>query len=296
MKKRNKIFVAMLILLLSSCSQGNLSIHTSSENQKYVSAKRIYDFQYDPQGYDQEILTLSEFPDLVFKRNKNKLGFYIEEKSDFGNLDSIYIGDFNNDGYADLGFAQRKGSGSSDFSHHVRIYDYHNDKFIFDNDNHKLSYLDTDENGHAIIEELLFSPGSGLGLSELNRAGRFLKGETINFEWYLFDFKLKSIKILSMDFNVSYYKEEKLHAFLNTPIKLNLELCGIGMWGLENAIPLDQIKVKSNDEYYSFELKNSESPSVFYIICTFLKTGTIELEVTINQVTTREIIIVESKS
>ena len=299
MKKRNKIFAAMLILLLSSCSQGNLSINTSSvenglnssENQKYVSAKRIYDFQYDPQGYDQEILTLSEFPDLVFKRDEKKLGFYIEGKSDFGNLDSIYIGDFNNDGYADLGFAQRRGSGYFIVRHYVRIYDYHNDKFILDYFD-KWAYLDTDENGYAIIEELIATPGNGLGLSELDRVGRFLKGETISFEWYSFDFKLKSLYLSPMD--ESYYKEGKLHAELNTPIKLNLHLRGIGKWGLENAIPFDQIKVKSNDEYYSFELKNGTSASVFNVIFTFLKIGTIELEVTIDQVTISEIIIVES--
>lgn len=301
MKKRNKIFAILLFLLLSSCSQGNLSTNnsnvdnslSSSKNQKYISAKRIYDFQYDPLGYDQEILTLSEFPSLVFKRNQNMLGFSIDEKSDFGSLESIYIGDFNNDGYADLGYAQRRGNGSSAISHRVRIYDYHNDKFIFDDDNQKCSYLDTDENGYAIIEEISMSGGGGFALSELDRAGRFLKGDKIRFEWYSFDFKLKSIYLEPMD--GSYYENGRLRFFLNTPTYLYLRLRGIGSQKLENAIPLDQIKVERNDEFYLFEVSNNSIASLYIINFTFLKTGIVEIEVSIDQITTSQTIHVVSE-
>lgn len=309
MKKRNKILTMMAFLLLSSCSLSNpnsssvsspfssIGVNSSLSNdddQRYVSAKRIYDFQYNPRGYDQEILTLSEFPSLVFKRNQNMLGFSIDEKSDFGSLESIYIGDFNNDGYADLGYAQRRGSGSSAIFHRVRIYDYHNDKFIFDNDNQKCSYLDTDVNGYAIIEEISMIGGGGFSLSKLDRAGRFLKGETISFEWYSFDFKLKSIYLEPID--GSYYENGRLRFFLNTPTKLRLRLRGIGSEKLENAILLDQIKVKRNDEFYSFEVSNSTIASLYNINFTFLKTGIVELEVSIDQITTSETIHVVSES
>jgi len=67
-----------------------------------------------------------------------------------------------------------------------------------------------------------------------------------------------------------------------------LRLYGIGSESLDKAIPIEQINVKRNDELYSFEVTNSSVASIFNIAYTFLQTGTIEIYVSIDQVTALE--------
>ena len=106
-----------------------------------------------------------------------------------------------------------------------------------------------DDKNVLLIEELVVG---GSSLRELKRAGRFLKSAEIAFEWYNFDFKLKSI---SLEF--SNYKDGGYVAYLNQKTNAMLRLYGIGSESLDKAIPIEQINVKRNDELYSFEVTNS---------------------------------------
>ena len=283
--------------VIFSSINSNISVSNSfgnNENQKYVSAKRIYDFQYDPQGYDQEILTLSEFPNLVFRISYDQISFSIDGREDLGRPRSIYIADFNNDGYVDLGYSFDLYNSASVKPSRVRIYDYHNDKLIYDFDNQQSSYLNIDENGNAIMEEI--AETKPWGLSKVKRIGRFLRGEEISFEWDSFDgVKLKSISLLNTS---EYgYKDGMIYAYANKEISLKLSLCGIVSKTLEESfVSVDQVKVKRNDEFYSFEVENISQTKhpLIYINFVFLKTGTIDVEISIDQAITRETIFVDS--
>lgn len=298
MKKNVFIVCSLLSLIICGCAYNSISsenkLNTSIDEftssvdgcksettQKYIRAKRIYDFQYDVDGYKEDVLTIEELPGLTFIKNDNVTSFSIEGRSDLGSPRSIYLADFNNDGHIDLGYSQSRGNGSSTSNFYlVRIYDYHNDKLIFDDDNNRNSMLDLDEEGNVIIEELATS---GSSLRELIRAGKFLKGTEISFEWYTFDFKLKSIFL-----EFSKYEDGRGIAYLNQKTNVMLRLYGIGSESLDKAIPIEQINVKRNDELYSFEVTNSSIASIFNIAYTFLQTGTIEIYVSIDQVTASE--------
>ena len=298
MRKKFFVFYILLSLIICGCAYNNISsenkLNTSIDEftssvdscksettQKYICAKRIYDFQYDVDGYKEDVLTIEELPGLTFIKNDNVTSFSIEGRSDLGSPRSIYLADFNNDGHIDLGYSQSRGNGSSTSNFYlVRIYDYHNDKLIFDDDNNRNSMLDLDEEGNVIIEELATS---GSSLRELIRAGKFLKGTEISFEWYTFDFKLKSIFL-----EFSKYEDGRGIAYLNQKTNVMLRLYGIGSESLDKAIPIEQINVKRNDELYSFEVTNSSIASIFNITYTFLQTGTIEIYVSIDQVTASE--------
>ena len=293
MRKQFFVIYILLSLFICGCAHNGISsentLNTSIDEftssvdtfksettQKYIRAERIYDFQYDFDGYKEDVLTIEELPGLTFIKNDNVTSFSIEGRSDLGSPRSIYLADFNDDGHIDLGYSQSRGNGSSTSSFYlVRIYDYHNDKLIFDDDNNRNSILDLDEEGNVIIEELATS---GSSLRELIRAGKFLKGAEISFEWYTFDFKLKSILL-----EFSKYKDGGGIAYLNQKTNVMLRLYGIGSESLDKAIPIEQINVKRSDELYSFEVTNSSVASIFNIAYTFLQTGTIELEVSINQ-------------
>ena len=47
-------------------------------NQKYITAKRVYDLEYDVDGYPKETMTLEEFPELIFKRGGSRAALLIE--------------------------------------------------------------------------------------------------------------------------------------------------------------------------------------------------------------------------
>ena len=120
-------------------------------------------------------------------------------------------------------------------------------------------------------------------LKTLIRAGRFLAGDEISFEWFNFDFKLKG---LSLEF--TKYKDGVGLAYLNQKTYVMLRLYGIGSESLDKAIPIEQINVKRNDELYSFEVTNSSVASIFNIAYTFIKEGTMELEASIGDITAKE--------
>lgn len=254
-------------------------------NQKYITAKRVYDLEYDVDGYPKETMTLEEFPELIFKRGGSRAALLIEGRDTITDSNKIgakgiYLADVNNDGYTDLAYYQNRTNSSSNNGYLVKIYDYHNDKFLFNDDNKNSSILDLDDKNVLLIEELVVG---GSSLRELKRAGRFLKSAEIAFEWYNFDFKLKSI---SLEF--SNYKDGGYVAYLNQKTNAILRLYGIGSESLDKAIPIEQINVKRNDELYSFEVTNSSIASIFNIAYTFLQTGTIEIYVSIDQVTASE--------
>lgn len=254
-------------------------------NQKYITAKRVYDLEYDVDGYPKETMTLEEFPELIFKRDGSRVALLIEGRdavTDSNKIGAkgIYLVDVNNDGHTDLAYYQNRTNGSSNNGYLVKIYDYYNDKFLFNDDNKNSSILDLDDKNVLLIEELVVG---GSSLRELKQAGRFLKSAEIAFEWYNFDFKLKSI---SLEF--SNYKDGGYAAYLNQKTNAMLRLYGIGSESLDKAIPIEQINVKRNDELYSFEVTNSSVASIFNIAYTFLQTGTIETCVSIDQVTVSE--------
>lgn len=302
MKKNFYAFYILLSLIVCGCnkniitSQGgsnmgtndSTSINDNSDkgaNQKYITAKRVYDLEYNVNGYPEETMTLEEFPELTFKRDGSSAALLIEGRetvvdSNRIGAKGIYLADVNNDGYTDLAYYQNRTNGSSNNGYLVKIYDYHNDKFLFNNDNNKSSILDLDDEGVLIIEEL---DNRNSSLKELIRAGRFIAGSEISFEWFNFDFKLKG---LSLEF--TKYKDGVGLAYLNQKTYVMLRLYGIGSESLDKAIPIEQINVKRNDELYSFEVTNSSVASIFNIAYTFLQTGTIEIYVSIDQVTASE--------
>ena len=303
MKKSFYAFYILLSLIVCGCnkniitSQGESNMGTNDStsisdnsdkgaNQNYITAKRVYDLEYDVGGHPNETMTLEEFPELTFKRDGSGVALLIEGRetvvdSDRIGAKGIYLADVNNDGYADLAYYQNRTNGSSNNGYLVKIYDYHNDKFLFNNDNNKSSILDLDDEGLLIIEELDNRVNSSL--KALSRAGRFLAGDEISFEWFNFDFKLKG---LSLEF--TKYKDGVGLAYLNQKTYVMLRLYGIGSESLDKAIPIEQINVKRNDELYSFEVTNSSVASIFNIVYTFLQTGTIETQVSIDQVTVSE--------
>ena len=300
MKKSFYAFYILLSLIVCGCnkniitSQGgsnkgtndSTSINDNSDkgaNQKYITAKRVYDLEYNVNGYPEETMTLEEFPELTFKRDNSKVAFLIEGRDTVADSSrigakGIYLADVNSDGYTDLAYYQDRTKGSSNTSCLVRIYDYHNDKLIFDDDNHKNSILDLDEEGNAVIEEIAVGGGS---LKELTQAGRFLKGSEISIEWYTFDFKLKSI---SLELNIN--KDGNYYAYLNKEITVLMRLYGIGSESLDKSIPIEQINIERDDESYLYEINTSSIASLFNITFRFLKTGSVELQVFIGNVMT----------
>ncbi len=283
--KRTLLLIIGLLLIMTSCSDINShSNHSTSEmpNSKYIVAERIYDLEYEPNGYSQESIFLQEFPDLTFTRN-NIVELEINGRdvleSTIG-AKGIYLADINGDGFTDLALYQDRSKGSSSRSYLVKIYDYHNDEFLFNDNDNKNAILDLDENNVLIIEEL---SSIGSGFDELERAGRFLKGGTISFEWYHFDFKLKGMFI-----DISNYQDGGFVAYLNQTIYARLCMYGIGSEAIENAIPIDDIKVKENPEYYSYQVSQTSIASQFNLNYFFVKEGSIELEVSIGEVVAKE--------
>lgn len=63
---------------------------------------------------------------------------------------------------------------------------------------------------------------------------------------------------------------------------------GIGSEAIENAIPIDDIKVKENPEYYSYQVSQTSIASQFNLNYFFIKEGSIELEVSIGEVVAKE--------
>lgn len=283
--KRTLLLIIGLLLIMTSCSDINShSNHSTSEmpNSKYIVAERIYDLEYEPNGYSQESIFLQEFPDLTFTRN-NIVELEINGRdvleSTIG-AKGIYLADINGDGFTDLALYQDRSKGSSSRSYLVKIYDYHNDEFLFNDNDNKNAILDLDENNVLIIEEL---SSIGSGFDELERAGRFLKGGTISFEWYHFDFKLKGMFI-----DISNYQDGGFVAYLNQTTYARLCMYGIGSEAIENAIPIDDIKVKENPEYYSYQVSQTSIASQFNLNYFFVKEGSIELEVSIGEVVAKE--------
>lgn len=296
MKCLKKYILSLAAIVICSCSnQATSSVDTSSfdsdsasveQSNKYVKGKRIFDLEYDIDGYPEETMKLDEFPELIFKRKGGTLLITgrdtIVDSKGIG-ARGMYLADVNSDGYTDLAYYQDRTNGSSNTSYLVRIYDYHNDKFLFNDDNNKRSILDLDDEGVLLIEEL--SKYTGGGFNELERAGRFLAGDEISFEWFNFDSKLKGMFI-----DLPNRKDGEYVAYLNQKTYARLYLFGIGSDSLEKALPIDSINVKANNEYYSFEVSHGSIASQFNITFTFVKEGTVELEATIGNLTAKEIV------
>ena len=269
---------------LSDSASSNIKV----EN-KYVKGQRIYDIAYEPDGYIDETLSLEEFPDLSFVRSDNKHELYIEGRdkliSDSQKIgaNGIYLADINNDGYTDLAYYQDRRKASSNTSYLVRIYDYHNDTFLFNDDNGKRSILDLDDEGTLLIEELGNAHSSSF--DELERAGRFLKGKSISFEWFTFEFKLKSIYIQE-----SAPFTHEMNATISKTKMMSLYLVGIGDEKLEKAVPFESISITQNNDYYSFEKGNSVVASIFYIYFSFLKVGKVTIDFSIGDVNTNVVV------
>ena len=294
MKKLTSIIFVPLFILCgcaheteSLTSSESLSDETSSSviESKYVKGQRIYDIAYEPDGYIDETLSLEEFPELSFVRSDNKHELYIEGRekilvdSQKIGAKGIYLTDINNDGYTDLAYYQDRRKASSNTSYLVRIYDYHNDIFLFNDDNGKRSILDLDDEGTLLIEELDNAHSSSF--DELERAGRFLKGESISFEWFTFESKLKSIYIQE-----SAPFTHEMNATINKTKMMSLYLVGIGDEKLEKAVPFESINITQNSDYYSFEIRNSAVASIFYINFNFLKVGKVTIDFSIGDVKT----------
>lgn len=296
MKCFKKYILSLTAIVICSCSnQTTSSVDTSpfdsdsasvEQSNKYVKGKRIFDLEYDIDGYPEETMKLDEFPELTFKRKGGTLLITgrdtIIDSKGIG-ARGMYLADVNGDGYTDLAYYQDRTNGSSNISYLVRIYDYHNDKFLFNDDNNKRSILDLDDEGVLLIEEL--SKFTGGGFNELERAGRFLAGDEISFEWFNFDSKLKGMLI-----DLPNRKDGEYVAYLNQKTYAKLYLFGIGSDSLEKALPIDSINVKTNNEYYSFEVSHGLIASQFNITFTFVKEGTVELEATIGNLTAKEIV------
>ena len=92
MKKSFSVFYILLSFIICGCSKNTISTgsksYTSTSDsiadsskgitQKYITAKRVYDLEYDADGCLEEALTLDEFPDLTFRRDESKAAFLIE--------------------------------------------------------------------------------------------------------------------------------------------------------------------------------------------------------------------------
>jgi hypothetical protein len=296
MKCLKKYILSLAAIVICSCSNQTTSSAGTSpfdsdsisveQSNKYVKGKRIFDLEYDIDGYPEETMKLDEFPELTFNRKGATLLITgrdtIIDSKGIGAM-GIYLADVNGDGYTDLAYYQARTNGSSNISYLVRIYDYHNDKFLFNDDNNKRSILDLDDEGVLLIEEL--SKYTGGGFQELERAGRFLVGDEISFEWFSFDSKLKGMFI-----DLPNRKDGEYVAYLNQKTYARLCLFGIGSDSLEKALPIDSINVKASNEYYSFEVSYGLIASQFNITFTFVKEGTVELEATIGNLTAKEIV------
>ena len=302
---KKTLLITFLFFVLSSCSPIESSNNGSSNNnqneskssfdnsasnkedKKYVFARRVYDLEYEPNGYKEESLLLQEFPDLRFERDASKTELIIEGRT---NLESnigakgIYLADANGDGFVDLAFYQDRARGSSNRSYLVKVYDYQNDKFLFNDDNNKNSILDLDDEGTLLIEEL---GRFGSGFDELDRAGRFIKGETISFEWYHFDFKLKGMYI-----EIPNYKDGNWIAYINQTTNVRLCMLGIGNETMNEGLSLDSVNVKENSSFYTYHVTLGAIASQFNIEYVFLRQGTVELEISIGDIVAREKIVV----
>ena len=101
----------MAAIVICSCSnQATSSVGTSSfdsdsasaeQSNKYVKGKRIFDLEYDIDGYPEETMELDEFPELTFNRKGATLLITgrdtIIDSKGIGAM-GIYLADVNGDG------------------------------------------------------------------------------------------------------------------------------------------------------------------------------------------------------
>ena len=179
MKFKKSIIVSLLI---SSFSLGGCNLHPNN-SEWYASAikgTKLLDNLVDEDGfYDkaEKGFSLSEYPDVTFyldrKTSELKANEEVIHYCTYG-LTSLYVADFNKDGFREICICFGVGSGITDMR--VDIYDYHNSETIFElshrggyQDQGYDYYLFLDESNYLCVEETLM-----MNRNEKTRTGRFV--------------------------------------------------------------------------------------------------------------------------
>ena len=179
MRFKKSIIVSLLI---SSFSLGGCNLHPNN-SEWYASAikgTKLLDNLVDEDGfYDkaEKGFSLSEYPDVTFyldrKTSELKANEEVIHYCTYG-LTSLYVADFNKDGFREICICFGVGSGITDMR--VDIYDYHNSETIFElshrggyQDQGYDYYLFLDESNYLCVEETLM-----MNRNEKTRTGRFV--------------------------------------------------------------------------------------------------------------------------
>lgn len=245
------------------------------ENSKYVIGKRIFDLEYQNTPFPSDSFYLEDFSDIEFIRIEQS-SFKIKPfQEEYSINQSLYLADVNQDGYNDICFGYHQGSG--DVNYGVKIYDAHNDNVIFEAEERFVHdfLFDLDENNCLLLEDV--KPQGG-HTNLLNCAGRILKNSsnTISFEWYEFDHKLKGFNIL-MGSTASVGSEKWGYIYL----------FHIGTKDEFYPLEIDSILVTvNNDEFVytiskSQDLKRPNGNPYFEVLFVFKKAGDIKITISI---------------
>ena len=167
------------------------SENITSNNDKYIIGRRVFDNDYNNYPNPKATLKIDEFPNLEFSYNQLDSSYYLEGLGiAFNYCCSFYIADVNQDGYSDICYSYVKGSGIVNYG--IAIYDIQNNTVLLEKeDRGEFDYLfDLDDNGCLLIEELEFNDHRS---HLLNKALRFIKNQKneLLFEEFSFESKLK---------------------------------------------------------------------------------------------------------
>ena len=179
MRFKKSIIVSLLI---SSFSLGGCNLHPNNSewNASAIKGTKLLDYLVDEDGfYDkaEKGFSLSEYPDVTFyldrKTSELKANEEVIHYCTYG-LTSLYVADFNKDGFREICIGFSVGSGIID--ERIDIYDYHNSETIFElshrggyQDQGYDYYLFLDESNCLCVEETLI-----MNRNEKTRSGRFV--------------------------------------------------------------------------------------------------------------------------
>ena len=179
MRFKKSIIVSLLIssFSLSGC---NLDPNNSEWNASAIKSTKLLDNLVDKDDfYDkaEKGFSLSEYPDVTFyldrKTSELKANEEVIHYCTYG-LTSLYVADFNKDGFREICICFGVGSGITDMR--IDIYDYHNSETIFElshrggyQDQGYDYYLFLDESNYLCVEETLM-----MNRNEKTRTGRFV--------------------------------------------------------------------------------------------------------------------------
>lgn len=168
----------ILIPLLFSCF--SIASCSLSFDQHYVKATKLWN------AYEDYTEGMKAGAAGVYLK-EYKANFHIntsyelmadDDSADGCLAQSLYVADFNNDGYRELCAGFPVGSGFID--ERIIIYDYHNKQVLFDlNDRFNNDYYLFLDNGYLAVQEVSYSS------SKINRKGRFqvTKEGKVSIDW-----------------------------------------------------------------------------------------------------------------